>query len=84
MSKDNINMRPDFPNDDLVKRKKKVAEEDNNILIQEDDIVIWVDESSESKLVFVNMGNTTISLDEPTFYTLTKLCSVATKKLLEL
>lgn len=84
MAKDDghINMKEDYPNDNLL--KKKNSSKDINVLADEDDIIIWFDESREGKLIFVNIGNTTISMSESEFYTLTKLCQITAKKLLEI
>jgi len=77
---DNIEMKKEFPNDDLIR------EESNNVLADENDVVIWYDENKggDFKVLFVNVGNATMSMPEPVFYTLTKLCQVSAKKLLNI
>jgi hypothetical protein len=66
--------------------------EDNNraamdadyILAEDDNVIIWYDQDSAGKVVFVNIGNATVNMPEHVFYTLTKLSQVATKNLLNL
>jgi hypothetical protein len=82
MSKnDEPEMRKDFPNDDLLAKTGMT-----NVLADENDVVIWYDDSTNQdfKVVFVNVGNATMSMPEPVFYTLTKLCQTSAKKLLNI
>ena len=76
-----INMKPDYPNDELL---KKLSNDKLNVLAEEDDIIIWFDQQQEGKTIFVNVGNAIASMPETAFYTLTKLCQISAKRLLEI
>lgn len=78
---DRPEMKKSFPNDNLINEQKemegKVLTED-----KEAGIVIWPEMTDEGVLVFISLGNVTVSLDEANFYALTKQTQIAAKKLL--
>lgn len=80
---DHIEMKPirQAGDDERIKN-----EMENKLLAKdpETDIVIWEEENFEKsgRLIFVCIGNVTISLPEFQFYSLTKTTQIATKKLL--
>ena len=83
MAKDNIEMKPSFPNDDLLREQREMA---NKILTEDKEaqIVIWPESGTEGLLIFLSIGSVTLSLPEFQFYALTKHLQIAAKKLLRI
>jgi hypothetical protein len=81
---ENINLKKNFPNDDLIKERQEMRD---SILAEDEaaEIVIWPDDDGdEGIIVFLSIGNVTISMAEAQFYALTKQTQVAAKKLLKI
>jgi len=78
---ENIEMKKEFPNDDLIKSEKEMSDK----ILSEDreaQIIIWPEQDGDSKLIFMSIGNVTINVSEYQFYALTKQVQIAAKKLL--
>jgi hypothetical protein len=72
-----------------IKLKKDTIPEkepmDNKVLAEEGDVIVWYEQYAPGeKVIFINIGNATVSMPEQVFYTLTKLTQDSTKKLLNL
>lgn len=88
MSKDShIEMSPDnFPG----ATDEQMDEMDGKILASEETedgaIAIWYEPTPPrgEKIIFLNLGNTTINMPEQDLYRLTKLTQIAAKKLLNI
>lgn len=81
--KDRPEMKKSFPNDNLINEQREMEEK----VLTEDreaNIVIWPEDTDDGKLIFISLGNVTVSLDEAIFYALTKQTQIAAKKLLNL
>jgi len=81
--KDKPEMKRSYPNDNLIDEQREMEEK---VLTEDRDanIVIWPEDTDEGKLIFISLGNVTVSLEEANFYALTKQTQIAAKKLLNL
>lgn len=79
--KDNIEMKTDFPNDELLEDS-----DEGNILAKDEDfgLLIWTQNDNQGKIIIIMIDNVTVKVSEPQFYSLTKLTQIATKKLLNI
>ncbi len=89
MSKENENVEmkgKNYPNDDLLEKADAVEEMAEKVLANDKDtgIMAWEDEGPDGKIIFTSIGNVTISLPEPIFYSLTKITQQAAKRLLSI
>ena len=83
----NVEMKGNnYPNDDLLEKSKAIDEMAEKVLANDKDsgIMIWEDEGPDGKIIFTSIGNVTVSLPEPVFYSLTKTTQLAAKKLLSI
>ena len=53
-----------------------------NILAEENEVIMWYDSDQSGKVVFINVGNATMSMPENVVYSLPQLSQIADKKLL--
>ena len=85
MANENVEMKGNYPNDELMEERKN-KEMDDKVLASDKDtgIMIWEDEGPEGNIIFTSVGNVTISLPEGIFYSLTKTTQLAAKKLLSI
>lgn len=72
---------PGMTNQEIENMQDRMLAVEEN---ENDAIAIWFEPTANENIVFLNMGNVTINMQEQYLYRLTKLTQIAAKKLLNI